>query len=56
MVARFRVSRHGWIVDSVTGLYIVRVAVEVLDADTAHRIATTIITALHADFGPSNPA
>lgn len=56
MVARFRVSRNGWIVDSVTGLYIVRVAVEVLDADAAHRLTATIIDALHADFGPSNPA
>ncbi|WP_041527367.1 hypothetical protein [Paracoccus aminophilus] len=55
MAARFRADRNGWIVDNLTGLYILQVAVHVLDVEAAHRVTTSIIAALHAEFGPANP-
>ncbi|WP_041527393.1 hypothetical protein [Paracoccus aminophilus] len=53
MAARFRADRNGWIVDNLTGLYILQVAVHVLDEDTAHRVTASIIAALHAEFDPT---
>ena len=49
---RFVEGTGGTIVDRFTGIAIAKVEVLNLDTTTAQRVVTTIIDALHAEFGP----